>query len=77
LHELQAGDKIRVRFDYIFRDELKKLEITADIIASRKLPDRSVYEHRAEFSNITKNDREDLIKYIFEQERRLRRNDKI
>lgn len=77
LHELQAGDKIRVRFDYIFRDELKKLEITADIIASRKLPDRSVYEHRAEFSNITKNDREDLIKYIFKQERRLRRNDKI
>lgn len=77
LHEMKSGDKIRMRIDFMFRDDLKRLEIISDIIATRKLPDRlGVYEHRAEFNNITKSDREDLIKYIFEQERRLRKNEK-
>ncbi|HCM12943.1 MAG TPA: flagellar brake protein, partial [Lachnospiraceae bacterium] len=35
-----------------------------------------VYEYRVEFKNIRKRDREDLIKYIFEQERRRRKNEK-
>jgi c-di-GMP-binding flagellar brake protein YcgR len=75
--KLKSGDKVRIKLDFIIKNELKKLDIIADIIASQKMLDRSgVYEHRAEFYNIMKNDREHLIKYIFEQERRLRRNDK-
>lgn len=73
----QLGDKVRIRFDFILGRELKKLLISAEIISSLKLPNRAgVYEHRVEFKDIGKNDREDLIKYIFEQERRRRRNDK-
>lgn len=71
------GDKVRIKLDFITGGELKKLVLGADIIASEKLINRSsVYEHRAEFYDIGKNDREDLIKYIFEQERKRRRNDK-
>lgn len=76
-HLLKSGDKVRIRLDFIIKNELMKLDIIADIIASQKIIDRSgVYEHRAEFYNIMQKDRENLIKYIFEQERRLRRNDK-
>lgn len=75
--KLESGDRVRIRLDFIIKNELKKLDLVANIISSYKMIDRAgKYEHRAEFNNISKNDREDLIKYIFEQERRLRRNDK-
>lgn len=75
--ELKAGDKVRIKLDFIVKDLLKKLDIIAEVIASERRIDRSgVYEHRVEFSNIRKKDREDLIKYIFEQERRIRMNEK-
>jgi c-di-GMP-binding flagellar brake protein YcgR len=73
----QPSDKVRIKFDFILGKELKKLVIGAEIISSAKLLNRAgVYEHRVEFKEIGKNDREDLIKYIFEQERRRRRNEK-
>lgn len=71
------GDKVRIRLDFILGKELRKLVLNAQIIASMKLMNRTgVYEHRVEFVGIGKNDREILIKYIFEQERRRRKNDK-
>jgi c-di-GMP-binding flagellar brake protein YcgR len=75
---LQTGDRIRIRLDFIMGNELKKLVVGAEIIISGKMENRNdKYEHRAEFYDIGKVDREDLIKYIFEQERRRRRNDKV
>jgi c-di-GMP-binding flagellar brake protein YcgR len=73
--ELKAGDKVRIRLDFVLKNELKKLDIVAEIISSERKIDRTgVYEHRAEFCDISQNDREQLIKYIFEQERRLIKN---
>ena len=75
-HKLKSGDKVRIKLDFIIKSELRKLDIIADVISSQKKIDRAgMYEQRVEFANITQNDREYLIKYIFEQERRLRRND--
>lgn len=75
---LEVGNKIRMKIDFITGGELKKLVIGAEIIASTKLMNRiGKYEHRTEFTDIGKIDREDLIKYIFEQERRRRRNEKV
>lgn len=72
------GDRIRIRFNFITGGELKKLILGADIVVSNKLMNRSgKHEHRAEFTDIGKADREDLIKYVFEQERRRRKNGKI
>lgn len=74
---LEAGDRIKIKLDFVMRNELKKLDLMADIITSQKIMERSgFFENRAEFYNILPKDREDLIKYIFEQERRLRKNDK-
>jgi len=73
----QPGEKVRIRFDFILGKELKKLLIGAEIISSTKLLNRNgIYEQRVEFKDIGKIDRENLIKFIFEQERRRRRNDK-
>ncbi len=74
---LNRGDRVRIKLDFIRGNELKRLVIGAEIIISGKMENRNgKYEHRAEFYDIGKTDREDLIKYIFEQDRRRRRNDK-
>lgn len=75
--QLQSGDRVRIRLDFIIKNELKKIDILADIISSQKKLDRvGIYENRVEFYNISQSEREYLIKYIFEQERKIRRNDK-
>jgi c-di-GMP-binding flagellar brake protein YcgR len=73
----EQGDKLRIKFDFNLGKDMKKLVIGAEVVASTKVLNRSdIYEHRVEFKEIGKNDREDLIKFIFEQERRRRKNDK-
>jgi c-di-GMP-binding flagellar brake protein YcgR len=74
----QAGDQTKIKFDINLGTQIHKLILNAEIIISTKLMNRTgVYEHRVEFKNISKNDRENLIKYIFEQERRRRKNEKL
>ncbi|NLL72941.1 MAG: hypothetical protein GX237_05380 [Clostridiales bacterium] len=76
-HEHNQGDKVVIKFDFYIKNELKRLNLVSDIIISRRIEERlGFYEHRAEFSSISDKDREDLIKYIFEQERKLRKNDR-
>jgi c-di-GMP-binding flagellar brake protein YcgR len=73
-----TGDKVRIKLDFIIGKELKKLELTANIISQARIPVRvGMYEYRVEFIDIMQKDREALIKYIFEQERKRRRNDKV
>ncbi|CRZ34543.1 c-di-GMP-binding flagellar brake protein YcgR [Herbinix hemicellulosilytica] len=75
--ELKPGDKILLKLSFTVKNQLKKLEITSVIIASEKMYRRTgFYEHRVEFEGISPKDREDLIKYIFEQERKRRSNEK-
>lgn len=47
------------------------------ILRSYNVPNRyDLYEHRVEYSNLNSNTREALIKFIFEEERRLRQKDR-
>lgn len=72
-NDLKAGDQIKVKLEFVTGGKPKKLIIDSKIISVNKLLHASgVYECRVEFINIQQKDREDLIKYIFEQER-LRR----
>lgn len=71
------GDNFRIKLDLIIGNTIKKMILGAHVISSARIMNRlGVYEHRVEFNNIMQKDREDLIKYIFEQERKRRRNDK-
>ncbi|MDF2906573.1 MAG: hypothetical protein K0R34_1894 [Herbinix sp.] len=70
------GDKVRIKLEFLAGKEVKKLELFANIVSSTRIPVRvGTYEHRVEFVDIMQKDREALIKYIFEQDRRRRRND--
>ncbi len=72
----KSGDKVRIKLDFIAGKKVKKLVLNAKIISSKRIPVRvGMYEHRVEFNDIMPNDREALIKYIFEQERRRRKNE--
>jgi len=51
--------------------------LLAKVISSRELPNkRNMYEYRVQFERISIPERELLIKYIFEEERRYRKNEK-
>lgn len=75
--EHNKGDKIRIKLDLLINNNLRKMILGALIISSNKsFIKPGVYEHRVEFIDIMQRDREDLIKYIFEQERKRRKSDK-
>lgn len=68
-----SGDKIKIRLDLDMASGTKNLVVGANVLSSSKIYNKTgVYEHRVEFSDILKRDREDIIKYIFEQERKRR-----
>lgn len=73
--KVDAGKKMLVIFDIVGKDRQMKFRLPATVIASAQLPERvGRFEHRIEFDNISREYREILIHYIFEEERRLRSN---
>ncbi len=73
----EKGSHMLIEFNVPIGEEMKYFSIVSVEIDSRKIPNREkAYEHRIQFENITKREREDLIKYIFEEERRFRKNEK-
>lgn len=65
-------------FSLIIDENVKKYETIIKVIASRELPNRpGTYEYRVQFYAIKETIREEIIRFIFEQERkeRKRRND--
>lgn len=74
---LNQGDRVKIQMDISFGAVIRNLVLEAGVISSHRIENRSgAYENRAEFTDINKKDREDLIKYIFEQERQCRKKDK-
>lgn len=54
--------------------ERKQYEIVGKVLSSRELENRKgTYEHRVQYYNLSTDVREEIIKYIFEEERRNRR----
>ncbi len=71
------GDRVRIKLDLLIHSEIKRMALDANVVSSHRVIYKSdAYEHRVEFVNIMQKEREDLIKYIFEQERKRRRNEK-
>ncbi len=71
LHE--SGEIIKLKLELAMGSGIKIMILGANILSSSRIYNKSgVYEHRIEFNDITKKDREEIIKYIFEQERKRR-----
>ncbi len=76
--EYKAGDKLRIKLDFIYEVDLRKPVLNAKVISSNRIQTRSnVYETRVEFTDILQWEREAVIKYIFEQERKRRKLDRL
>lgn len=55
----------------------KKYEVVGKVLSARQLENKpGVYEHRVQYYNLDEDTREEIIKFIFEEERKLRKNEK-
>lgn len=75
--EHKRGEFVIIEFPVIAQGKKVNLSILSEIILTEKVPNRvGIYDHRISYTNISNKDREVLIKYIFEEERRYRKNEK-
>ncbi|HWT76777.1 MAG TPA: PilZ domain-containing protein [Mobilitalea sp.] len=75
--QYNQGDKLRIKLDLAMRSEIKRLVLSAIMVTSIRVTNRyDSYENRIEFTDIPQRDREELIKFIFEQDRKRRKNEK-
>lgn len=64
---------VRIKFNVANKDY--EYEILCDIVSKSAVRNKSGFtEYRIKYANITREERENLIKYIFEEERRRRRD---
>lgn len=64
-------------FDLFVNDRLTSYKLLGKVLLSQEIEGRDgEYEHRIMFVNIMNDDRESIIKYIFEEERKIRRREK-
>lgn len=75
--QIDSGNFLMVRFSLIVNHQMKQFEAMAKLISSEKILNRSgQYESRAKFVNLPKEETEEIVKYIFEEERKSRKNRK-
>ena len=70
----QRGDKVILMLELNVSGINKKFPVGSEIISSSRIMNRyGFYEHRVEFYDIGKKEREHIIKFVFEQERQKRK----
>lgn len=73
-HRYEPESFICCRLNLLQNDDYKEYLITAKVIAAREVTSRQgLYEHRVQYVNIPALDREEIIRYIFEEERRIQK----
>lgn len=76
-HNHEHGNMIQMLLDFDNGLGAKNFQIQAIIVSSDKMINRQgFYEHRVQFIDMTKEEREAIIKFIFEEERRQRKKEK-
>ena len=74
---LNIGQYILLEFAVMVDDKKVEYSQLSKVIYTREVPTKAnTYEHRVQFERITIPERELLIKFIFEQERRYRNIEK-
>jgi len=72
-----AESKIYINYDLIMKGERKNYELIGKILSASEMDNRpGTYEHRVKYINIDSDTREEIIKYIFEEERKIRQKER-
>jgi len=74
---LVKGEGLLLRMHLQFDDGEGDYEIPAKVVCSAEVPNRpGIFEARVQFVGIKAQDREDIIRFVFDEERRIRRRKK-
>lgn len=72
-HSYEDGSLIACTYQLLTKGQQKQYELVGRVIASRELDNRpGVFEHRVQYVNLDVDVREEIIRYIFEEERKHR-----
>lgn len=75
--EYPNGSLIRFNFSLFVNGALNEYKLIGKVLKSRELENKPHnYEHRVMFVNIMNDDRESIIRYIFEEERKIRHRER-
>ncbi len=70
----EPGSMIYCSYDLLKGGERKKYEVVGKVLAVRELDNRpNTFEHRVQYVNINESVREEIIQFIFEEERKNRK----
>ena len=73
---LESGSIIIIKLDIAISNTKSVYGVLGRILLSNRMPNNDImYEQRMEYTDIQSNSRETIIRYIFEQERRMRQKD--
>ena len=73
----QKGSLIRFNFSLFVNGTMNDYKLIGKVLKSRELENKpDNYEHRVMFVNMVNDDRESIIRYIFEEERKIRRRER-
>lgn len=71
------GAMIRFIFSLYVNGQMNEYKLVGKVLKSRELENRlDNYEHRIQFVNMMNDDRESIIRYIFEEERKIRHRER-
>lgn len=74
---LNRGEIVLLKMHLKFDDGEGDYEIPAKVVHSAEVPNRpEIFEARVQFTDISTQDREDIIRFVFDEERRIRRRKK-
>lgn len=73
----EIGSLVYCRYQLIVNGETKGYNLVGKILSNKELESRpGDYEHRLQYVNISETEREEIIRYIFEEERKYRQKEK-
>lgn len=74
----EAQSIILCKYRLLINGQAKEYSLLGRVLSVRELENRKgIYEHRVQYVNMDSEDREEIIKYIFEEERKTLKNQKI
>lgn len=72
-HQYEPGSLIYINYCLMIREKVKEYNLVGKVLAIKPSENRKgVYEHRVQYVNIGNEEREEIIRYIFEEERKHR-----
>lgn len=77
-HPYEPGSMIYISYNLFAGGSMKEYELVGKVLSSKKVEDRKgSYEHRVQYVDIDVDVREEIIKYIFEEERKHRKKERL